>query len=385
MCPMRTKDSYVITSVRPSDCVQTNPGFSTDKVFCIRTFLHFIISIFLFCSTVREEMSPRIGSTYLQNDVMTARVNVVSFEEKIFFDALIWMCRRSTTPTEMKRLVSEKVWCQKKLEGTLVVFTTFQQKPAFSNHFSTLSPAKITMVSSNRSTSLLITVFWICHSSWFVPVMSWNVETTRRRFLQMTSTATATTTAAAAATATTSTTTASTLTASALMAMIWQQQPEWAWAAASSSSSSSSSPSSLGGDWDTLLSQLQQARVQMDAVPKLIASEKWDSVRAILITPPLSDCWAKTSRPWVKAYAELLGDRGGDELAALEAREDLVSHLRYLDMAVYNNNFNPIKAEGETGATKELIRSYYEDPLNEYKASIAALDELIGLSRDIAP
>lgn len=78
-----------------------------------------------------------------------------------------------------------------------------------------------------------------------------------------------------------------------------------------------------------------------------------------------------------------MGDKGGDELAALEAKEEIVSRLRYLDMSAYNNNFNPIKAMGENGATKELIRSYYEDPVSELKASVSALDELIGLSNDV--
>jgi len=129
-------------------------------------------------------------------------------------------------------------------------------------------------------------------------------------------------------------------------------------------------------------SQIQQARKQMDGIPALIDAEKWDSVRAILIEPPLADCWAKTSRPLVSKYAESLGDNGGDELAALEAREELVSHLRYLDMAVYNNVFNPITVEGKSGATKELIRSYYEDPINEYKASMSALNDLIKLASE---
>jgi hypothetical protein len=105
-------------------------------------------------------------------------------------------------------------------------------------------------------------------------------------------------------------------------------------------------------------------------------------VRKILIEPPLADCWAKTNRPLLTKYAEELGDVGGDELAALEAREDLVSHLRYLDLAVYSNVFNPIKAEGKSGATKELIRSYYEDPTNEFKASVSALEELIKLATE---
>mmetsp|Transcript_38727 Transcript_38727/g.111939 ORF Transcript_38727/g.111939 Transcript_38727/m.111939 type:complete len:210 (-) Transcript_38727:30-659(-) len=131
-----------------------------------------------------------------------------------------------------------------------------------------------------------------------------------------------------------------------------------------------------------LKSQLQQAQSQLERVPALIQAEQWDSVRAILISPPLADCWAKTNRPLVAQYAQELGDRGGDELAALEAREELTSHLRYLDMAVYNNVFNPITVEGKSGATKELIRSYYEDPMMEYQASKTALLELIGLGKE---
>lgn len=136
-------------------------------------------------------------------------------------------------------------------------------------------------------------------------------------------------------------------------------------------------------DLSTLMGQIQKARDQLAPVPKMIEDEKWDLVRAALIEPPLADCWAKTNRPLLQRYAEAVGDAGGDELAALELREDLVSHLRYLDMAVYNNVFNPITVEGKSGATKELIRSYYEDPINEFKASIVALDELISLSKGL--
>lgn len=133
-----------------------------------------------------------------------------------------------------------------------------------------------------------------------------------------------------------------------------------------------------------LQTDIEEARRQLDQVPKLLKESKWDSVRAILITPPLSDCWTKSSRkyPLLPTFAEALGDAGGDELAALEAKEDIISHLRYLDMAVYNNVFNPIATEGETGATKELIRSYYEDPVNEYKASVAAFDAILDLVKD---
>ena len=80
-------------------------------------------------------------------------------------------------------------------------------------------------------------------------------------------------------------------------------------------------------------------------------------------------------------YAEAIGNElpNGDELAALEAKEEITSHLRFLDMAVYNNVFNPIKTEGTTGATKELVRSYYEDPKMELGATLKAFDELLYL------
>lgn len=131
-----------------------------------------------------------------------------------------------------------------------------------------------------------------------------------------------------------------------------------------------------------LMSDLQQAKRQLQAVPKLIQMEQWDSVRAILIAPPLSDLWTKSRRPTnlLLEYARVVGEYpAGDEFAVLQAKEEVEGHLRFLDMAVYNNVFNPIKAMGETGATKELIRSYYDDPINEYKAIVASLDELIEL------
>lgn len=121
----------------------------------------------------------------------------------------------------------------------------------------------------------------------------------------------------------------------------------------------------------TILSQVKEARQQMDAIPILIKEQKWDSVRAVLITPPLSECWSKTAKV-LNGYAKAIGDElpDGDELSALELKEDVLDHMRFLDMAVYNNVFNPIRSEGEAGATKELIRSYYEDPVNEVRSCI---------------
>eukprot|EP00554_Chaetoceros_debilis_P014801 CAMPEP_0194118742 /NCGR_PEP_ID=MMETSP0150-20130528/36890_1 /TAXON_ID=122233 /ORGANISM="Chaetoceros debilis, Strain MM31A-1" /LENGTH=235 /DNA_ID=CAMNT_0038810231 /DNA_START=1 /DNA_END=708 /DNA_ORIENTATION=+ len=132
---------------------------------------------------------------------------------------------------------------------------------------------------------------------------------------------------------------------------------------------------------ENVLPKIKQARMQLEPIPDLIKSEKWDAVRAILITPPLSDAWSKTSK-LLQKYADAVGDLPeGDEFAALEYKEEAEYHLRFLDMAVYNNVFNPIKTEGKSGATKDLIQSYYQDPVNEYNACIKVFDGLLDLSK----
>lgn len=137
------------------------------------------------------------------------------------------------------------------------------------------------------------------------------------------------------------------------------------------------------GNLGAMLDQIKEARAQLDSVPDLIKEEKWDAVRAILIKPPLSNMWTTGGQnKLLSNYADAIGSElpDGDEMSALEMREEIVSHLRYLDMAVYNNVFNPIASEGKSGATKELVRSYYEDPTNEWRASTSAIDQLIGLA-----
>ncbi len=156
-----------------------------------------------------------------------------------------------------------------------------------------------------------------------------------------------------------------------ISAVIVPLHPEYASAVDSSS-----------GSLESIFSEIQKARQQMNAVPDLMKSEQWDGVRAILITPPLSDLWTKSARKssLLQDYANAIGATPtGDELAVLEAKEDVEGHLRFLDMAVYNNNFNPINSVGEIGATKALISSYYDDPINEFEATVAALDNLIQL------
>jgi hypothetical protein len=137
------------------------------------------------------------------------------------------------------------------------------------------------------------------------------------------------------------------------------------------------------GNLRDLLGQIKEGREQLESVPELIKAEKWDAIRAVLAKPPLSTMWtSKGQKGLLNDYAAAIANElpNGDEIAALELREDIVSHLRYLDMAVYNNVFNPIATEGATGASKELVRSFYEDPINEWKASKSAIDDVIALS-----
>lgn len=133
---------------------------------------------------------------------------------------------------------------------------------------------------------------------------------------------------------------------------------------------------------ETPLGEIEQALKQLQAVPTYIQKEEWDKVRATLITPPLSDLWTRSKRTnalWDE-YANFVASQDGDELEVLELKDELQTHLRFLDLAVYNNVFNPIKTFGETGSTKELIRSYYDDPTREYEASSSALKSLLKLS-----
>lgn len=149
--------------------------------------------------------------------------------------------------------------------------------------------------------------------------------------------------------------------------------------AAANPSGASAASSSPEDDVREMRAVIEEARKQLDAVPQLLADEKWDGVRSVLMEAPLRDCWSKTT-PVLKKYAEALGETPtGDELAALEGKEELLQHLRFLDMAVYNNVFNPIATEGKTGASGALIDSYYNDPKREYDASKKAIEELIAL------
>lgn len=121
---------------------------------------------------------------------------------------------------------------------------------------------------------------------------------------------------------------------------------------------------------------IEGAILQLDpAVPGHIEKEQWDSVRNLLASPPLSDLLRQPAL--LNDYSSLVPEENG--LDVLQAKEELVTHARFLDMAVYNNVFNPIKTMGENGATKQLIASYYEDPKREYLATINALRELYKL------
>jgi hypothetical protein len=158
------------------------------------------------------------------------------------------------------------------------------------------------------------------------------------------------------------------------------------------------------------------ARRQLDDVPALIEAGKWDSVRAILIQPPIADVWGKNAKPLLKRYAEAVGNADGDELAVLEARRAASRHAAFAEratragargrrlppavprhgaraapalprvrasscpaQAVYNNVFSPVGGDMKVNAKPELVKQYYEMPMQEFRASAKALDALVKL------
>lgn len=113
------------------------------------------------------------------------------------------------------------------------------------------------------------------------------------------------------------------------------------------SNAANAAAAGTSSDLSSLREKVTEARKQLDPVPDLIKQEKWDSIRAILITPPLSDCWSKSSgsRPLLQRYAEAIGESAaGDELAALEAREEALNSLRFLDMAACKKLYDVIRS-----------------------------------------
>ena len=158
------------------------------------------------------------------------------------------------------------------------------------------------------------------------------------------------------------------------------------------------------------------ARRQLDDVPALIEAGKWDSVRAILIQPPIADVWGKNAKPLLKKYAEAVGNADGDELAVLEARRAASRRAARAEratragargrrlppavprhgaraapalprarassrpaQAVYNNVFSPVGGDMKVNAKPELVKQYYEMPMQEFRASAKALDALVKL------
>ena len=158
------------------------------------------------------------------------------------------------------------------------------------------------------------------------------------------------------------------------------------------------------------------ARRQLDDVPALIEAGKWDSVRAILIQPPIADVWGKNAKPLLKKYAEAVGNADGDELAVLEARRAASLRAARAEratragargrrlppavprhgaraapalprvrawsrpaQAVYNNVFSPVGGDMKVNAKPELVKQYYEMPMQEFRASAKALDALVKL------
>eukprot|EP00752_Nemacystus_decipiens_P008766 g7822.t3 len=83
---------------------------------------------------------------------------------------------------------------------------------------------------------------------------------------------------------------------------------------------------------EELVQLLSDARKQLDPVDQMIDDARWDSIRTIIKTSPLSDV--------KNVIAELARQSDDDESALLLGlRQDVLDHVQYLDSFSYNNVF----------------------------------------------
>mmetsp|Transcript_1458 Transcript_1458/g.3030 ORF Transcript_1458/g.3030 Transcript_1458/m.3030 type:complete len:214 (+) Transcript_1458:1193-1834(+) len=80
------------------------------------------------------------------------------------------------------------------------------------------------------------------------------------------------------------------------------------------------------------VSAVRRARTRLDDVPALVKAAKWDSVRTLLATKPVVEL-----KPVLKELGRVSDSDTAGILSGL--REDLMTSLRLLDTAVYNNVF----------------------------------------------
>ncbi|CAE7785298.1 Ift52 [Symbiodinium sp. CCMP2456] len=116
---------------------------------------------------------------------------------------------------------------------------------------------------------------------------------------------------------------------------------------------------------DELIALLRQDRELLDPLPKMLKDQKWDNVRAVLKTPPVSYLW---NLGLEKNTLKKLGDNLG-EIQVLELMDEIASDLQVTDEISYSNNY----VYGQPGEGKVKV----QEPIEYIKMAMSKLDEVL--------
>lgn len=116
---------------------------------------------------------------------------------------------------------------------------------------------------------------------------------------------------------------------------------------------------------DELIALLRQDRELLDPLPKMLKEQKWDNVRSVLKTPPVSYLW---NLGLEKNTLKKLGDNLG-EIQVLELMDEIASDLQVADEISYSNNY----VYGQPGEGKVKV----QEPIEYMKMAMSKLDEVL--------
>lgn len=118
---------------------------------------------------------------------------------------------------------------------------------------------------------------------------------------------------------------------------------------------------------DDAANKLRAARKQLDDADALIDTARWDSVRTLLVSPPMRDAQDAVRRGVAGALPDVRG-------AWVGLREDSLSAAKLLDAAVYTNVF--------IGEDRKVLGTPvdYDTPRIYLQQLKEAYDELVALS-----
>eukprot|EP00435_Cladocopium_sp_Y103_P037878 s2360_g10.t1 len=116
---------------------------------------------------------------------------------------------------------------------------------------------------------------------------------------------------------------------------------------------------------EELIALLKKDRELLEPLPKMLKEQKWDGVRSVLKTPPVSFLW---NLGLEKNTLKKLGDSLG-EVEVLERMDEIASALQTTDEISYSN----VYVYGQPGEGKVKIK----EPILFVQTAMSKLDEVL--------